>query len=76
MNWRNYSQFYILILQLVSVLTGDSPLSPAQLEEAIKERGKGKSLVTVVICNGHVKVQRTNLGKPVRIQYHYAFIHT
>ena len=58
------------MLQLVSVLTGDSPLSTAQLEEAIKERGKGKSLVTVVICNGHVKVQRTKLGKPVRTQCH------
>ena len=54
------------MMQLVSTLTSDSPLSPPLLEERLRERGKKKLVVTVTLCNDHIKVQRMNHGKLVR----------
>ena len=54
------------MMQLVSTLTSDSPLSPPLLEECLRERGKKKLVVTVTLCNDFIKVQRMNHGKLVR----------
>lgn len=61
----SYEHFYVCS-QCVSILTGNTLLSPVMLEEAIGAQGKTKFLVTITFHNGRLKIERINRGKPVR----------
>ena len=54
------SCMYVLI-QLISILTGDLPFSLAEFETSMTGRGKNKDLVVVTMSNGLLRVQRNKL---------------
>ena len=50
-----------VLIQLISILTGDLPFSLAEFETSVTGRGKNKDLVVVTMSNGLLRVQRNKL---------------